>query len=306
MKVLKINKILVPVSLAGDGENAFKQALFFRRILSAKITLLHVVSSGSRFGNVVQSDIVRSLQARAMVRLVRFVKIHFKGRIPENIELRVEIGSHILKTAEIARDENFDLIIINKTKKSNALIDKFKKHSADRLIDDSICPVLAVESRWTNRGIRDILVPVDVSRRSGDLLEWSIFMGNLLNARIHLLTALQVKIKLERSLAFKKAHIMKELIVRAGVNCKVTIVEREEETRLNALLLGAKKQSADLVMVQGHQEMIFSGGQGAKLVTGFLHSSSVPVLCLGIDQNCFFANLLGAGNYSPIKYKVSN
>ncbi|MBN2596114.1 MAG: universal stress protein [Marinifilaceae bacterium] len=306
MKIRKLNKILVPISLAGDGETAFKQAMFFRRRLSANITLLHIVPSGSRIGNAIQSDTVRGLQARAMVRLVRFVKIHFKGRIPENMKLRVEVGQHISKIKEIVREESFDLVIINKTKKSNSLIDKFKKHSVDRIVDDSICPVLSVENRWTNRGVRDILVPVDVSRRSRDLLEWSIFMGKLLNARIHLLTALLVKIELERSLAFRKAHIMKELIMREGVDCKVTIVEREEGTRLNALLLGAKKQSSDLIMVQGHQEMIFSGGQGEKLVTGFLHSSSIPVLCLGIEQDSFFSNLLGSCNSSPIKYEVSN
>jgi nucleotide-binding universal stress UspA family protein len=306
MKVRKLKRILVPVSLAGDGENAFRQALFFRRRLSSQITLLHVVAPGSILGNAVQSDTNKNLQARAMIRLIRFVKIHFKGKIPENMKLRVEIGYHISTIIEIARTEKFDLLIINKTKKKNGLIDKFKKHSADHIVGESICPVLSVENRWTNRGVRDILVPIDISRKSRDLLEWSIFMGHLLNARIHLLASLLVKIELERSLAFKKAHIMEELIMKEGVKCKVTIVEREEGTRLDALLFGAKKQSADLIMVQGHQEMIFSDGQGERLVTEFLHSSSVPVLCLGIEMNSFFTDLLGAGNSRPHQYEVSN
>jgi len=306
MKVRELNRILLPVSLAGDGENAFKQALFFRRNLSSQITLLHVVAPGSRLGNVIQSDANKNLQARAMVRLIRFVKIHFKGEIPENMKLRVEIGQHISIITEIARSERFDLVIINKTKKRNGLIDKFKKHSADQIVDESTCPVLSVENRWTDRGVRDILVPVDISKKSRDLLEWSVFMGNLLNARIHLLTSLLVNIELERSLAFKKAHIMKELIVKEGVKCKVTIVEREEGTRLDALLFGAKEQSADLIMVQGHQEIIFSNGQGERFVSEFLRSSSVPVLCLGIEMKSIFTDLLDTGNSKPNKYEVNN
>ncbi len=305
MKVRKLNRILVPVSLAKDGENAFRQALFFRRSLSSQITLLHVVAPGSILGNVVQWDTNKNLQARAMVRLIRFVKIHLKGKIPENMKLRVEIGQHISVITEIARTECFDLVIINKTKKRNRLIDKFKKHSADQIVGESICPVLSVENRWTNRGVRDILVPIDISRKSRDLLEWSIFMGKLLNARIHLLTSLRVKIEVERSLAFKKAHIMKELILKEGVKCKVTIMEREEGTRLDALLYGAKKQSSDLIMVQGHEKMIFSDGQGERLVSAFLHSSPVPVLCLGIEMNGFFTDLLRVGNSSSCKYEVN-
>lgn len=306
MKVRKLNRILVPVSLAGDGENAFKQALFFRKRLSSKITLLHVVAPCSIIDNAIQSDTNKNLQARAMIRLIQFVKIHFKGEIPEDMKLRVEMGQHISTITKVARTEEFDLVIINKTKKRKGLIDKFKKHSADQIVRESICPVLSVENQWTNSGIRDILVPIDISRKSRDLLEWSVFMGNLLNTRIHLLASLLIKIELERSLAFKKAHLMKEFIIKGGVKCKVTIVEREEGTRLDALLFGAKKQSADLVMVQGHQEMIFSDGQGEKLITEFLHSSSVPVLCLGIEMNSFFIDLLGTRNSNPSKYKVSN
>lgn len=306
MKVRKINRILVPVSLAGDGENALRQALFFRKTLSSRITLLHVVSAGMRLTNVIQSDADKGLKARAMVRLIRFAKIHFNGKIPDDIELRVEVGQHVSTITEIARSERFDLIIIKKNNKKTGLTEKFRKHSADRIVNESNCPVLSVENRWTNRGVKDILVPVDITGKSRDLLEWSIFIGQLLNARIHLLAALTVKIELKRSLAYKKAHVMKDLIEQAGVECKVTIIERPEGNRLEALLSGAKKQTSDLIMVQGHQEAIFSNGQGGRLITEFLHNSVVPVLCLGIVTESFFTDLLAAGNSRPIKYEESN
>lgn len=301
MKVRQLKRILVPISLAGDGESAFRQALFFRRKLSSRITLLHVIPPSFRVANVIRTDLDKGLQARAMVRLVRFVKIHFKGKVPDNMELRVVIGHHVSSINQIAKQEKFDLIIINKNNKRQGIVDQFRKHSAERIVGESICPVLTVKHQWTNRGVRDILVPIDIVRKSRDLLEWAIFLGQMLNARIHLLTALMVKIELERSLAYKKAYLMKEIIEKEGLECKVSIEVRNAENRLEALLMGAKDQVADLILVQGHQEMMFSDGQAEQLHTEFLHKSVKPVMCLGIEMETIFTDLFKSRDTNKVR-----
>lgn len=306
MKVRMLKRILVPISLAGDGESAFRQALFFRRRLSSRITLLHVIPPSLRLTNVIQTDIDKNLQARAMVRLVRFVKIHFKGKVPDNMELRVEIGQHVSIINEIAKEEKFDLIIINKNEKRHGIADKFRRHSAEKIVGESICPVLTVKHQWTNRGVRDILVPIDIVRKSRDLLKWSIFLGQLMNARIHILAALTVKIDLERSLAYKKANLMKEIIEKEGLECKVSIEVKEAENRLEALVMGAKNKAADLILVQGHQEMIFSDGQTERLHIELLHKSVKPVMFLGVGQENIFTDLLRSGNTNSVKCEKGN
>ena len=306
MKVRMLKRILVPISLAGDGESAFRQALFFRRRLSSRITLLHVIPPSLRLTNVIQTDIDKNLQARAMVRLVRFVKIHFKGKVPDNMELRVEIGQHVSIINEIAKEEKFDLIIINKNEKRHGIADKFRRHSAEKIVGESICPVLTVKHQWTNRGVRDILVPIDIVRNSRDLLKWSIFLGQLMNARIHILAALTVKIDLERSLAYKKANLMKEIIEKEGLECKVSIEVKEAENRLEALVMGAKNKAADLILVQGHQEMIFSDGQTERLHIELLHKSVKPVMFLGVGQENIFTDLLRSGNTNSVTCEKGN
>ncbi len=301
MKIRMLKRILVPISLAGDGESAFRQALFFQRRLSSSITLLHVIPPSLLVTNAIQTDVDKKLKARAMVRLVHFVRIHFKGEIPEDIELRVEIGQHVSIVNAIAKEEKFDLIIINKNEKRQGIADRFRKHSAEKIIEESICPVLTIKHQWTNKGVRDILVPIDIVRKSRDLLEWAIFLGQLLNARIHLLTALTVKIELERSIAYKKAHLMKEIIEKEGLECKVSIEVREAENRLEALVVGAKDQAADLILVQGHQEMMFSDRQAERLHVEFLHKSEKPVMCLGIEMENFFSDFLASGNANSVK-----
>lgn len=301
MKVRKLKRILVPISLAGDGESAFRQALFFRRNLASRITLLHVIPPSLRFANVIRTDLDKGLQARAMVRLVRFVKIHFKGKVPDNMELRVEIGQHVSIINQIAKQEKYDLIIINKNSKRQGIVNQFRKHSAEKIVSESICPVLSVKHQWTNRGVRDILVPIDIFRKSRHLLEWAIFLGSILKAKIHLLTALTVKIELERSLAYKKAYLMKEIIEKEGLECKVSIEVRNRENRLEALLMGAKNKVADLILVQGHLEMMFSNEQSEQLHTEFLHKSEKPVMCLGIEMENIFTDLFKSGNSNSIK-----
>jgi len=294
MKDIKLERILVPVSLSGDGEDALKQAVYFRKKLASKITLIHVTPSASNLRSLVETELNKRLQARAMVRLIRFAKIHFKGRIPDYVELRVEIGQHVPVITEVANKENFNLVIIRKTDRIEGLAGKLKKHSADRIAREVNCPVLSVKDRWTYRGVRNILVPVDIRRQSRELLNWSIFLGKELSARITFISVLNVKIELEKSLAYKKAKLLERSIRDEGIVCEARIFENQEGTKMENLLQYAKSEKADLVLVQGAQDILFGDHQAEDFASKFLHDSIKPVMRLGDPNEGFFKDLLGA------------
>lgn len=305
MKNIKLERILVPVSLNGDGEDALKQAIFFKKKMNSKITLIHVTPAASNLKSLVQNELNKRLQARAMVRLIRFAKIQFKGKIPEFVDLRVEIGQHIPLIIELANKENYNLVIIRKNERIESLVGKLKKHSADKIVQEINCPVLSVKDRWTYRGMRNILVPVDIRQQSRDLLNWSIYLGKKLNSRITLISVLNVKIDLEQSLAYKKAKLLERSIHAEGIECESRIIENEDNDKIESLLQYAKQEKADLVLAQGAQDILFGDSQSENFTSRLLHDSIKPVLRLESTRKSILKDILRSNVSSDLKNNKS-
>ncbi|WP_372642832.1 universal stress protein [Ancylomarina sp.] len=292
MKDVNLERVLVPVSLSGDGEDALKQAVFFKKKMNSKITLIHVTPAASNLKSLVQTELNKRLQARAMIRLIRFAKLQFKGRIPEYVDLRVEIGQHVPTIIEVANNENYNLVIIRKNERIEGLVGKLKMHSADKFVKDIKCPVLSVKDRWTYRGVRNILVPVDIRQQSRDILNWSIYLAKKLNTRITLISVLTVKIDLEKSLAYRKAKLLERSIRDEGIFCEVKIFENTGEDKIETILQYVKHEKADFVLAQGAQDILFGDSQSENFISRLLHDSIKPVLRLGTDRAAYFKSLL--------------
>jgi len=302
MKDIKLERVLVPVSLSGDGEDALKQAIFFKKKMNSKITLIHVTPAASNLKSLVQAELNKRLQARAMIRLIRFAKLQFKGKIPEYVDLRVEIGQHVSTIIEVANKENYNLVIIRKNERMEGLAGNLKKHSADKFVQEINCPVLSVKDRWTYRGVRNILVPVDIRQQSRDVLNWSIYLAKKLNTRITLISVLNVNIELEKSLAYKKAKLLERSIRDEGIACEVKLFENTGEDKIETILQYVKHEKADLVLAQGAQDVLFGDSQSENFISRLLHDSIKPVLRLGTDKGAYFKNLLGV--QVPISIKT--
>ncbi|RKD98737.1 universal stress protein [Marinifilum flexuosum] len=300
MTTNRFKKILVPVSLEIESTTAFNQALFLKQKLGAEITLLHVVPNVGGISEVFQPDLKSEAEKKGMVRLVRFAKMNFEGKISEHVKLRVEVGNHVSIINSITSNESFDLLVLNRRNRIDALPERYKSNNVSQIVRESSCPVISVNNRWTSKGIRNILVPVDISRQSRDLLNWSILLGKIFNANIKLLAALTVKIDLTQSLAYKKSRLMKDLIESEGVSCSVSIVEKENLGKNEALIEEARKISADMLLVQGFQDLMFSNTQSERLLVDFLKYSSRPIFSLGIKEESFVSSLLKVNKNSEV------
>jgi hypothetical protein len=149
--------------------------------------------------------------------------------------------------------------------------------------------------------VRNILVPVDIRQQSRDLLNWSIYLGKKLNTRITLISVLNVKIELEKSLAYKKAKLLERSICDEGIQCVSRIIENADDNKIECLLQYAKQEKADLVLAQGPQDILFGDAQSENYTSRLLHDSVKPVLRLESKKNSFLKDILGANIPVSIK-----
>ncbi|WP_421919311.1 universal stress protein [Marinifilum sp.] len=291
MELNSFKKILVPVRLDIDSTAAFKQALHFRKKFKAKVSLLHVVQKKGELTNMLQPKLESSLQGIGMVHLIRFAKMHFRGRIPNDIKLRVEVGDYVNIISEIANSEDFNLVVINRTNNITGLIKKYNK-TVNRMIGKLKCPLISVNTKWTSNGVKSILIPIDISEQSDDLVNWAIVLAKTFKAKIKVLLASTLNIDTKNSFAYEKSLLIKSAIKKEGINCSIIIVQDDNIERSKALVEGVKKIQADMILIQEFQNLMLSNTQNKRLLSEFIQNSSHPIFSLGTNHSALVKELL--------------
>ncbi|WP_143961631.1 universal stress protein [Litoribacter populi] len=153
-----MKRILVPIDFSGYSENALLSAVKIAAKGDAHITCINVVNSPLDWGSL--SDEQRNkhkelmeLEAEAKEKLDTFVLEHAISTNP--VETFVDIGLPANKILENAKRLNADLIVMGAYGKGHTP-DKFLGSNLQKVIRQSICPVLAVKSVLDSASLRKI------------------------------------------------------------------------------------------------------------------------------------------------------
>ncbi|MFN3197066.1 MAG: universal stress protein [Bradymonadia bacterium] len=144
-----INKILVPTDFSDCSAVAFDKATELAGALGAELTLLHIYEPPTYVGDVVvqmpgQEGLTVSEYIRAEARheMDAFLK---EKSLPEGLTVhhRLEPGHHATALKKIAKEEDFDLIVMGthgRTGLAHALLGSV----AEKLIRTADVPVMVV------------------------------------------------------------------------------------------------------------------------------------------------------------------
>jgi len=270
-----VKKILVPVPLTQDFSVPLEQALYFHRVYRSEIILLHVVKGFSLFHKVMDPDKPGMHNRLAMTRLRRLVDHYFQGEIPENVTFRMVSGDLIPSILKTARVMECDLIIIKKAKRIRR---RFRKaENADKLIAEAVCPVLTIMDRPTSETIKNILIPVDIFKKTSYKVAWSISLARKFGAKLHIASVLQMDIKMEDSLAYKKSRKIEMDIRKKGIDVETVILKADGKAAHEVVLEHASHLKPDMMLIMTHQESILFDNYLGSFATEIIHKSKVPV-----------------------------
>ncbi|MCK7521591.1 MAG: universal stress protein [Ignavibacteriales bacterium] len=104
------------------------------------------------------------------------------------------------------------MIIIKKSKRIIGKFAAFRKNNADILIGKSFCPVLTISENFTHDGIREIVMPVDITKKTEEKVRWAIYLAKNFNARVTVISVLDINIDARKSLTYQKALRIEEQI----------------------------------------------------------------------------------------------
>jgi len=273
----KIEKILVPISLSSDGKIAIEQAVKFQTVFGSTIVIINVIPPVRRFKAFFKKKSHKSSLEKANKRLKGFVKCFFGEEIPEYIKLDVRTGLLIPSIIDASLHFGAELIIIKKTKRIIRRFASFRRNNADKLIGQSLCPVLTVSENFTHKGIKEIVMPVDITKKTDDKVRWAIYLAKNFNARVTIISVLDINIDVKKSLAYRKATSMEDQLEKEKIECDVLLITETSGKNCDIFLRHVEKVNPDLIIIMTHEESILFGDYIGRFAREVIHRAIQPV-----------------------------
>lgn len=288
----EIKKILVPVSIGTQDVAALKQALIFREVYGAEIILLNVMykSFSLRF-SFWNENLQRQLN-KTEKKLKKFTKNFFGGEIPEYVKLHVTSGNLVKEILDVSEKEKCDLIIIKKRKRMASKTGLFKSENADKLISKALCPVITIPEKNTEHNIKDILIPVDITKKVTMKIAWAKYIAERFKVKIHIVSVLDLNIEPLKSLAYRKALKIEESMKEAGLDAEVKLLKTNNRPMHDVVLSHIAEVNPDFVLMMTHQESILFDDYIGKFATEVIHRSPSPVFSLVPRKEMLVSNFI--------------
>ncbi|MEN8117544.1 MAG: universal stress protein [Bacteroidota bacterium] len=278
------NSILAHIPQNKDGEHILQQALFFQEALGMRIFLMDIIKSSTFFSPNPKSKKNQIRHQGALNKFTEFVKNVIQKEIPNNIILRIGWGKIVSTLINESERGGYEFVLLDKSEKNNA--EAMSKSEVDRYVSKSYCPVLTINKDYPIKEINKIVIPIDISQRTKKRLYWATFFAKKLNAKIQIVSALNIDIDETKSLAFKNAERLKNMLEERGVECDVKILKVHRKETHKVILEYIKKEKPGLVIIRTHQEIRFSGRKIGKFVSEIIHGYKAPVFTVGgVTQN---------------------
>jgi len=284
----QIERILVPVALTHEGQVAIEEALMFNKVFGSKLIIVNIIHEDRLVRRILSKVKTFSVLEKANRRLEEFVKNIFGGIVPDFVKLQVRQGSLIPTIIQTSKEFSTHLIIIKKSHQIIGRFAAFRTHNADKLIGQSFCPVLTITENFTHDGIKEIMIPVDITRRTDDKIKWAAYLAKKFNARVTVVSVLSLNIDSKRSLAYQKALTIEEELKTENINCRVLLITETSGKQYDIFLNQVENANPDLIVIMTHEDTLLFSEYIGSFARAVIHKAKQPVFNVVPKEDSFF------------------
>jgi len=223
-------KILVPYDFTPITRVALDHALFIARLADAKIELLHLVDNDHE-----KADSEHNF--RELMKLV-------KGDDRERIETKVKVGDIFKDISREASEGNFQMLVMGTHGEKG--LQKILGSNAIKVITSGNLPFLVTQSKGPAETIRRIVLPVNLTKESLQIVDFAAGVAKRFDAEIHIVHEPETDEWLVKKIKINVAHLNNYL--------------DKEKVRHTVASLPGKKSFATEVIAYGkeHQADLFA------------------------------------------------
>lgn len=232
------NIYLVPHDFSTVGDSALRYALFLGQRVNTEIILLHLTSSKGESikASMKMDDVISKADVPASV---SFRKIVREGSIFEDI-------------GKIARSNEAQLIIMG-THGATGMQRLFGSN-AMKVVTSADIPFLIVQKDTELINPKSIIVPIDLTKESLQIVNNAGDMANIFDAEVHVVGEKQNDDLLSQQMK-NRILIVKNQYEERSIPCKVELMERGGSFN-KKIMEYVKKNEIDMIAVAYHSESL--------------------------------------------------
>jgi nucleotide-binding universal stress UspA family protein len=184
-----MDKILIPCDFSEQAINAFKLASDLAHASNAEVHLLHVIELPIMHEDILtpmpsfDETLLKELNDRAESKFLELRKDFAKENLL--ITTKIEFGPIVPAILDYQSDNNVTLIVMG-TKGVSGLEEVFIGSTAEKVVRNALCPVIAVKRAVEMSDLKHIVFPNSLEEGQEDLVMHVKALQDALGATVHM------------------------------------------------------------------------------------------------------------------------
>tara|TARA_B100000508_G_scaffold141026_1_gene145291 strand:+ start:72944 stop:73753 length:810 start_codon:yes stop_codon:yes gene_type:complete len=257
---MSANLFIVPHDFTSVGDAALKYALYLAKPRKTSIELLHIVSN-------------KSSKKAAMQKLNSIIGNLDLGVGDVDVKAVVKVGNIFDDIGKIAEDKEARMIVMG-THGAKGMQKLFGSY-AIKVVTSTSVPFLVVQEGVAHREIENIVVPIDVSKESLQIINVAGELAKVFNSKVHVICESQKDPRLSQQMKIRISLVKKEFQEK-DVNSSIEMIKGSKSYN-HKVISYAKSVKADMIAVAYHSSALFAAFDtyAQKLIT---NDENIPCL----------------------------
>ncbi len=280
MKKFNIKKILIPLDFSETALLALEHGAYMASLFKADIILLHVIrpnfSMYSAERMQMPVDIMKYQEESASQQLYEAVQ-KIRDAYAVKVETLYETGFVCSTIISVADRYQADLIIMG-THGVSGFTERFIGSNAYRVVNESNCPVITIQTHTNQIGFKDIVLPIDHSLHSSQKINHAVFLAERYSATIHILGLSHTEDKKELNKLKIKLDQIEEFMDKHGIanDKKTDIGANYAKLTINF----GEQIGADLIIIMTEWDENITGLFIGPFARQIVNHSKIPVMSI--------------------------
>jgi nucleotide-binding universal stress UspA family protein len=284
-----IKKILVPVDFNESSVQAVKYAAGLARKVGAEILLFNIIYTPGLLAQFfLDGDNLVKITEQAKEKLIQLADSVKSENADIEVNTRVERGKPYEKILSVSKEWGANMVILGENHQCGNPEDELGTTVYHVTLKSKV-PVLTIKGKTS--GMKDnIVVPLDLTKKTNEQLSAALYYGLEYGAVIHLVSVLAGGIKKKESRIYKKMEEARKTLELNGVVCKMKLYKRSETPAFKKVLEYADKNDAGMILLMTHQEGYTHDNYIGAFAHHIMNLSKISVLSItSVSNNLDFA-----------------
>jgi nucleotide-binding universal stress UspA family protein len=276
---LRKNKIIVPLDFHEQSMIALEQTRGLARFLKAEIIILYIIEAT----DIISAMFMKGDQEKRIYEEIKKKLDELAASTSEKFQLpvsvRIEKGKVYEQILRVSAEVKARFIIMGKNDADGGYR-RFIGSNASHVISNSDCPVITIKGKEHNLGVKNIVLPLDLTKKTREKVFNAVSLGMYFKSAIWMVSVLTGGISLTRSRIYAKMKTAKKMIEENGVPCNIKLFKKTDTPDYEVIIKYALDIDADLIMIMTHKESNFSDHYIGKFAHEIINRSDIPVMTM--------------------------